>query len=144
MLCTAAAPCYAARSAIQPTSVTAGFTTASGWKTASGASRRAATSSSLPWIGSWTQAALSASHKTRSRERYATPPTLPSISSVSIGFQAFLTRPLFQPAQLGENCQLTGFPNGSQGVCPVSASKKEKQKSPYKMTGSVSQRNVST
>lgn len=125
MLCTAAVPCCGARSAIQPTSVTGGFTTASGWKTARGASRRAATSSSLPWIGSWTRGALSASQKTRSRERYATPPTLLSISSVSIGFQAFLTPPLSKAAQLSENCQLTGFPNGGEGVRPVSASKKK-------------------
>lgn len=54
--------------------------------------------------------------------------------------------PLLKAAQLSENCQLTGFLNGSEGVRPVSRIQKEKkqQKSPSKMTGSVSQRNVST
>lgn len=125
MPCTAAAPCYAARSAIQPTSLTGGFTTASSWKAARGARRKAATSSSPPWIGSWTRGASSAWQKTRSQERYATPPTLPSISSVSVGFQASLTAPLLKAAQLSGNCQLTGFLNGSEGVRPVSASKKK-------------------
>lgn len=91
MLCTGAVPCYAARSAILLTSLTAGSTMVSAWKTARGVSRRAATLSSPPWIGGWTQGTSSASHQTISRERCSTPPTPPSISSVSFSFLALLT-----------------------------------------------------
>lgn len=87
MLCTAAAPCSGVRSAIRQTSPTGGTTMAGDWKTASGASRRGATSSSRPWIGSWTQGALSALRKTLSRERCSDPTTPPSILSVSVWFQ---------------------------------------------------------
>lgn len=126
MPCTAAAPCYAARSAIRPTSDTAGFTTARPWRTARGASRRAATSNSAPWIGGWTQETSSALRKTRPQEKRSTPTTPPSISSVSVEFQAIF--PSFDRGNkttlLSENYQLTGFHNGNKGVHPVSGSKK--------------------
>lgn len=146
MPCTAAAPCCAARSAIRPTSDTAGFTTASPWRTARGASRRAATSNSAPWIGGWTQETLSALRKTRPQEKRSTPTTPPSISSVSVEFQAIF--PSFDGGNkttlLSENYQLTGFHNGNKGVHPVSGSKKPNKSCSIRWRGSVSWRNVST
>lgn len=146
MPCTAAAPCCAARSAIRPTSDTAGFTTASPWRTARGASRRAATSNSAPWIGGWTQETSSALRKTRPQEKRSTPTTPPSISSVSVEFQAIF--PSFDGGNkttlLSENYQLTGFHNGNKGVHPVSGSKKPNKSCSIRWRGSVSWRNVST
>lgn len=121
----AAVPCYAARSAIQLTSLTAGSTKASAWKTTTGASRRAATSSLLPWIGGWTRGASSALQRKRSRGRYSTPRTPLSISSVSVCFKLFSPSVLGKQTLLSENCRLTEFHNGNEGVHPVSGSKKQ-------------------